>query len=58
MSGGWRISDHEEIEALREARRVARELRTDAAWAAVEHHVERCRHLGIPESEWLVDAPT
>lgn len=53
MSGAWRISEREEIEALREARRIARLSRTEAAWAQVERQVERVRHLGIPESEWL-----
>lgn len=55
MSGGWRVSDDEEIEALHDARRVARETRTPEAWAKVEVLVERCRHLGVPEEEWLVD---
>jgi hypothetical protein len=56
MGGAWRISEQDEVDALREARRIAREERTAEAWAAVERHVERCRHLGIPEEEWLVDA--
>jgi hypothetical protein len=55
MSGEWRISEQEEIEALRVARRIAREARTEAAWALVEQQVARVRRLGIPESEWLVD---
>jgi hypothetical protein len=55
MSGAWRVSDREEIDALREARRIARLERSAAAWAVVEQHVNRCRHYGVPEEEWLVD---
>jgi hypothetical protein len=53
MSGQWRISERAEIDALREARRIARLSRSEAAWAQVELQVSRIRHLGIPESEWL-----
>ena len=55
MSGGWRVSEEEEIEALREARRIARDARTAEAWANVEAQVARCKHLGIPEARWLID---
>lgn len=55
MSGDWRISEEEEIERLREARRIAREERTAEAWARVEAQVARCKHLGLPEASWLVD---
>jgi hypothetical protein len=55
MSGEWRISEDEEIERLREARRIARLERTAEAWARVEAQVARCKHLGVPEDRWLVD---
>ena len=51
MSGAWRVSDEEEIDALREARRIARLERTAEAWAVVEARVLRCRHYGVPESQ-------
>lgn len=53
VSGSWRISDEEEVTKLRKARQAARESRTDDAWIVVGALVERCRHLGIPEEEWL-----
>jgi hypothetical protein len=54
MSGAWRISDQEAVAMLRDARQVARQSRTEDAWVVVQTLAERCRHLGIPEDDWLV----
>jgi len=47
MAGGWRVSDDEELEALRRARRDARALRTEEAWNHLAEVVERCNRLGL-----------
>jgi hypothetical protein len=47
MSGGWRISEDAELAELRRTRRIARELRTEAAWNAFAAQVDRCHRLGI-----------
>jgi len=47
MAGGWRVSDDEELAALRRARRDAREQRTEEAWNHLAAVVERCDRLGL-----------
>ena len=56
MAGGWRVSDDEELAALRRARRDARELRTEEAWNHLAAVVERCDRLGLFDGE--VDTDT
>ena len=44
------------VDALRERSRGDAgdaESRTEDAWDVVRAQVERCRHLGIPDEEWL-----
>jgi|1186.fasta_scaffold142032_2 hypothetical protein len=55
MAGGWRVSDDEELAALRRARRDARVLRTEAAWTHLATVVERCDRLGLFDDEDAVD---
>jgi hypothetical protein len=51
MSGGWRISEDQELAELRRTRRIAREQRTEEAWNAFAAQVDRCHRLGIFETE-------
>ena len=55
MAGGWRISEAEELTALRSARRDARTLRTEEAWNRFARQVARCQHLGLLDGG--VDGP-
>ena len=57
MAGGWRISEAEELTALRKARRDARTLRTEEAWNRFARQVARCEHLGLLNDE-DVDEPS
>lgn len=47
MAGGWRVSEDDELAALRETRREARQLRTEAAWNRLAAQVARCQRLGL-----------
>jgi len=47
MAGGWRISEADEFDALRRARRDARTLRTEAAWNRFAAQVARCERYGL-----------
>jgi hypothetical protein len=51
MAGGWRVSEEEELDQLRRARRAARELRTEAAWNHLAAVVARCNRLGLLDAE-------
>ena len=57
MAGGWRISEAEELRALREARRDARVLRTEAAWNRFADQVARCEHLGLLGDDVVIPTP-
>jgi hypothetical protein len=47
MAGGWRISNEDELVALRRARFDARTLRTEEAWNRFAAQVARCEELGL-----------
>ena len=47
MAGGWRISEEQELAALRRARHEAHELRTEDAWNRFAEQVARCDRLGL-----------
>jgi hypothetical protein len=51
MSGTWRISEDDELAMLRQARRDARELRTEAAWNHLAAVVAHCDRLGLLDVE-------
>ena len=55
MAGGWRVSEDEELAALRRARRDARELRTEAAWNHLAAVVAHCDRLGLLDVEADID---
>jgi hypothetical protein len=57
MAGGWRISEAEELTALREARRDARTLRTEEAWNHFARQVARCEHLGLLDDDFEIPTP-
>ncbi len=47
MAGGWRISNEEELIALRHARFEARTERTEEAWNRFAACVAHCEELGL-----------
>ncbi|MEO6469519.1 MAG: hypothetical protein ABIP21_10500 [Acidimicrobiia bacterium] len=47
MAGGWRISNEEELAALRRARFEARTERTEDAWNRFAACVAHCEQLGL-----------
>jgi hypothetical protein len=47
MAGGWRLSNEDDLRALRQARHDARTLRTEAAWNHFAAQVARCEQLGL-----------
>jgi hypothetical protein len=55
MAGGWRVSDDQELAALRRARRDARQQRTEDAWNRLAEVVERCDRLGLFDGELGAD---
>ena len=55
MAGGWRISNEEELIALRCARADARTLRTEEAWNRFAAQVARCEELGLLDGAPEID---
>lgn len=47
MAGGWRLSNEDDLRALRQARLDARTFRTEAAWNHFAAQVARCEQLGL-----------
>lgn len=47
MAGGWRISNEDELIALRRARFEARTERTEEAWNRFAACVAHCEELGL-----------
>ena len=55
MAGGWRISNEDELIALRCARFEARTERTEEAWNRFAACVARCEQLGLLDEDFDVD---
>jgi hypothetical protein len=47
MAGGWRLSNEDDLLALRRARHDARTLRSEEAWNHFAAQVAHCEQLGL-----------
>jgi hypothetical protein len=47
MAGGWRLSNDDDLRALRQARHDARTLRTEESWNHFAAQVARCEQMGL-----------
>jgi len=47
MAGGWRLSNDDDLRALRQARHDARTLRTEESWNRFAAQVARCEQMGL-----------
>ena len=47
MAGGWRLSNDDDLRALRQARHDARTLRTEESWNRFAAQVARCEKMGL-----------
>ncbi len=55
MAGGWRISNADELIALRRARVEARTQRTEESWNRLAACVARCEQLGLLDDDTDAD---